>query len=193
MGFLAAALPAAAGAGGTLSAISTGLSVFGAIQGFVGQRNAGQAAAGASKYNAAVAANNAIIAKRNAQLAGQEGAAATEAAQFETRAKVGAIKAQQAASGVDINSGSSVDVRSSAAETGQLSALNIRAAAARKVYGYQNQASDYESQSGLYTAQAKNDLAAGNMNATTTLLGGLSSAGMDYAKYLENRSPVSVN
>lgn len=185
MAFLAAAAPA-------ISAVSTGLSIFGAIQGFMGQRQAGKAAEASANYNAAVAANNAVIARRNADMAGQEGAAAVESAQMEQRAKIAALKTNQAASGVDINSGSAVDVRSSAAATGQLSALDIRSRAARKAYGYKTQADDYMAQSGLYKAQGKFDRQAADMDATTTLLGGLSQAGQGWATYQQKTSPMGI-
>ena len=178
--------------GAALGPIGIGLQAFGAIQGFIAKRNEGKAAANQARYNSAVASNNAIIARRNSELASAEGNAALEAKQLENRAKIGAIKASQAASGVDINSGSSVDVRQSAAEIGQLSALNIRAAAVRKAYGYQNEASDYDSQAGLYDTQAKNEITAGNMNATTTLLGGMGDAGMNYSNYLNKRSTTGA-
>lgn len=177
---------------GTLAILSTVATGVGAVQGFIGQRNQGKAAANQAKYQSAVASNNAIIAQRNAQLAAQEGNAAVEAKQLETRAKIGAIKAAQGASGVDLNYGSAVDVRSSAAETGQLSALNIRSAAIRKAYGYQNEAKDYETQSDLYKTEAKNDILAGNTNATTSLLGDIGDATMNYSNYLSKRSTTGV-
>lgn len=168
-----------------LSAVGTAV---GAVQGFVGQRNQGKAAANMARYQAAVSSNNAVIAQRNAQLAAQEGNAAVEGKQMENRAKIGALKAQQAASGVDINYGSPVDVRSSAAETGQLNAINIRASAVRKAYGYQQAEQDYLSQAGMHEVEAQNARTAGDMNAATTLLGGLSDAGTGWSQYQRNSS-----
>jgi hypothetical protein len=167
----------------TMAIISGGMQVMSAVKGYQAQKYQGQAAANMANYNAQLARNNATIAANNAKLAGAEGAAATEAALLETRAKVGAISAAQAASGVDMNKGSAVDVRSSAAETGQLNAINVRASAVRKVYGYQQSEADALSQAGLYDVQAKNEKTAGDMNATTTLLGGLTQAGQGYMQY----------
>lgn len=191
---VATALGASAATAATLGTIAsvagTAFSVLGALKAAQGSKFSAQASAGASRYNAAVATNNAIIARRNADLAGQQGSAEVAQQQQETRAKVGALRASQAASGIDVNSGSAVDVRSSAAETGQLSAINIRANAARKAYGYQQNASDYDSQSGLYKAQAKNEIAGGDIEAQSTLLGGLASAGSGFGNYLESRSSI---
>lgn len=169
--------------GAALPFIAGGMQVFSAIQGAAAQKYQGEAAANQSKYQSAVAANNAIVSRRNADMAAREGNAAVEAKQMENRAKIGAITAAQGASGVDLNYGSAVDVRSSAAQTGQLSAINIRSQAIRKAYGYQNEASDFDTQSKLYTQQAKNDKTAGTMNATTTLLGGLSDSANSWQKY----------
>lgn len=190
-------LPAAAGAAGTMGTIgsiasiaSTGLTVLGALKGAQGARMQGKAEAGAARFNAAVASNNAIIARRNADLAAQEGTREVEQKQMETRAKLAAMSAAQGASGVDMNFGSSVDVRSSAAETGQLNAIDIRSNAARKAYGWQQNAADLDAQSGLYKSQAKYTEEAGEINAQTSLLGGLSAAGTGFGEYLEKRTPL---
>ena len=170
----------------TMAMVSMGMQAFGAVKGFQADKAAGKAAQNSANYNAAVSRNNAIIAQRNAQLAAQEGNAEVAAKQAETKAKIGAIAAQQGGSGVNMNTGSAVDVRSSASQTGQLSALNIRSSAVRKVYGYKQQESDYLSQAGLQEAEGKNARTAGDMNATTTLLGGLSQAGISWADYNKN-------
>ena len=161
----------AAAAGSTLATIGTvasiaagGLGVFGAIQ-------QGQAAKSSANYNAAVAANNAKIADQNAKWAAAEGNANVEAKQLETRQKVAAMKTAQAANGVDINSGSALDVRTSAAELGELDALNIRANSARKVYGYETQSSNATAQSQLDKSEGKNAATAGYVGGATTLLG----------------------
>ncbi len=53
---------------------------------------------------------------------------------------------------------------------GQLDALSIRSAAARKAYGFQSEAVNYENQSALDKHQAKSDKTAGYINAVTGLL-----------------------
>lgn len=181
MGFLVplaiAAAPAIAGAAG-VGAGTIGLwsSIGGSVLGALGQMKQGKAASQAAQYNATVAANNANISRQNAINAGHEGEIAAAQAQQETRAKVGAIKADQGASGVDLNSGSSIDVRSSAAQTGQLNAITLRSNAARKAYGYQLEASGQDAQSQLDLSTAKNEKSAGLLNASTTLLSGVGNA-----------------
>lgn len=168
---------AALGASSTFATISSigqivGLagSAFGAIQG-------GRAQAASDKYAASVAANNAQIARDNATRTAQEGDANAEKKQLETRAKLGGLLADQGASGVDVNSGSAVDVRSSAAETGALDALTIRSNAARQAYGYQTDAAGFDAESSMKNAAAKDDSTAGLIKSGSTFLTGLSSLG----------------
>ncbi len=138
----------------------------------IGSIAQGKAQSASDKYNAQIARNNTQIATQNATFAGEEGAVNAGAEELKTRAQVGSIKASQAANGVDVNTGSAVDVRSSAAELGELSAINIRSNAARSAYGYQTQASSDTAQAALDKEQAKYASEAGYIKAGTTLLGG---------------------
>lgn len=161
-GIAAAALSANAG---LIGLIGSGVAAVSSIQ-------SGNQGAASARYNAQVAANNAETAKQNANFAGQEGDANAGIEQIKTRANVGSIKASQAANGIDVNTGSAVDVRSSAAEIGELNALNIRSNAARQAYGYQTQANSDVAQSQLDRQEAKYDAKAGYVKAGATLLGG---------------------
>lgn len=147
-----------------LSAASAAMSALGSIQ-------QGKAAKASANYNAQVQQNNAQIALNNATLAGREGAANAEKEQMKTRQNVGAIKAAQAASGIDINKGSAVDVQSGASEAGLLNAITVRSNAARQAYGYQTQAASATAQSELDKVQGKNAVKAGYVNAAGTFLG----------------------
>jgi len=164
---------------------STAMGAVGAIQ----QSKAASAAAG---YNAKVAAQNAEVATQNANYAGAQGNQNVAAAQAETRAKVAAIEANQGASGVDINSGSAVDVRQSEAKLGMLNALNSRSKAVRDAYGFQTQSTNYTAQSKLDKSQAKSAKTAGYLNAATTVLGGAGKAADYYGAHLTKTDPVGL-
>lgn len=189
MGFVApliAGLDMAAGAGtvaGGLSTIGTFGSLVGSIFGAVGKSQEGKAAEASAKYNAQVAANNATLAEQSARLAGAAGNAQTEQAQLKTRAQVGGIIATQGASGVDVSSGSALDVRSSAKQLGQLNALTVRSNAAKSAYGYQTEAANYKGQEGLYDYQASTIPTATNIGIAGTVLGGASDAASKYADF----------
>lgn len=148
-----------------MTVVSTGMQALGSIA-------QGRQQAASAKYNAQVQENNATIARNNAALAAAEGAANAGIEQQKTRAKVGGIKAAQAANNIDVNTGSAVDVRSSASELGELNAITIRGNAARQAYGYQTQASSDQAQAQLDRQQAKYDAQAGYLNAATSLIGG---------------------
>lgn len=159
------------------------LSAVGSIAGAAGAAQAGQARADALNYQAQVAANNAKIQQQNAEWAKQTGAAKVAAQDLKTRAAVGAIKASQAASGVDVNSPSSVDVRASQTELGELDSLTLKSNAARTVYGYEVAGQSQEAQAGLDRMAANDAAEAGTMGAFTSLLSGATSALGSYGKW----------
>lgn len=127
----------------------------------------------ASVYNAQaqIARNNAGLAQRNADVTMGEGEIATSNQQLKNRAEIGAIGADQAASGVDVNTGSAVDTRQSAAELGQLDALTIRSDASRKAYGYRVAAQNETAQANIYKSQANAARYSGYLDAFSSLLG----------------------
>lgn len=181
------ALPAIGLATGaaTLSAVGATAAVAGGAVGAYGAIQSADAGSKAASYQAQVSANNATIAQQNAQYATAAGEAQVTQQQFKTAATIGAIKTNQAASGFDINSGSNVDVQSSAKELGELDALTIRNAAARQAYGYQTQSMSDVASGQLQGAQASQDITAGTVGAGSSILGGVSSAGNQYGRYLQ--------
>lgn len=154
--------------------ISTGVSVYGAEQ-------SAHAQSQAANYQAAVARNNQITANSEADYATSAGESQQQSQAMATRALIGNEKAAQASSGLDVNSGSSVDVRSSAAALGTLSGLNIKSNAALKAAEYRAQAGSFGAQSALDTMTATNAGVAGNISAVGAGIGGVGSiASMGY-------------
>jgi hypothetical protein len=176
---------AGAGAAATPWLAYAGLAMSGASAaiGAVGASNTGQAQQGAANYNAAIADRNAKIASENATHAGQAGEQQAAMSEMKTRAAVGAMKANQAASGVDVNSGSPLDVQSSAASLGELDAISIRSKATRDAYGYTNQSTSFTEQGQLDRSTGGNAAAAGDINAATTFLGSAGDAGLNFARW----------
>lgn len=166
------------------AAVGTGIAGYGAYA-------QGDAASKAASYNASIENMNAALSSQNTVIAEQAGQAQTGMQGQKTRATVGSIAASQAASGIEVGSGSALDVRFSARELGELDALTIRSNAAREAYGYRNQAVSHESQGTLSGFEAKNARIAGEVNAAATLLGGASSAGSNYADYQLKSSGMS--
>lgn len=173
-----------------LSAVGTAVSVVGQMQNAAAQQKV-------ANYQAQVAENNALLAKEQAKQTTAAGEAATMQQQMKTRATVGAIRAAQGASGVDVDTGSNVDVRSSAAELGQLDALTIRSNAARQAYGYETGATSQQAQAGLDRAAGAQAGTAGLFGAAGSLLSGASSIASQYTGWKLaagsglNSSPIS--
>ncbi len=127
-------------------------------------------------YNAQVAQNNQIVAKQNANLALEQGQQQEETQRIKTGEMMGAIVASQAASGVNPNTGSDLDVRSSAAETGELDADTIRS-------NSNLQAQNLKYQAAMYGSQAQLDTAQGDWGIANSILGGASSVSSKWATW----------
>jgi hypothetical protein len=152
----------------TLGVVGAGVSAAGALFG-------GISGAQASRYQASVAKNNAIIAEQNASYSMEAGEAQAERTSLKGAAQSGQIKAAQAASGVDVNSGSAENVQISQKEVNQLDTDTTLNNAQLQAYGYRTQAANDEAQAALDKSQANNDLIGGGLNAAGSLLGNASS------------------
>ena len=166
-----------------MAAIGLGMSAVGTVAQMYGQYQAGQAGAQAARYQAAVARNNAIVSGYNAQQALDQGDAAVTQSQMKTRSLIGAQRAALAANGVDVNSGSALDVQSDSAMLGQLDALTLRYNAQTKANAYLSQAGQYIAQGGLFDQQAGSALDASLIGMGTSLLSGASSVGDKWLTY----------
>lgn len=123
----------------------------------------------ADKYKAGIAGIDASIARQNAGFAGAEGEVNAGQKGEQNRQEVGKELAEQGASGLDVNKGSSVDVRASTSERGMLDAMTIRSNAARQAYGFQTQAVGDEAQAQIDRAEGKQAKTAGYVKAATIL------------------------
>jgi hypothetical protein len=130
----------------------------------------------AADYNAQVARNNQIIANQQAQSALQVGQTEEESKRIQTGEMGAAIVANEAASGVNPNTGSALSVRSSAAETGELDALTIRYNANLQARNLQYQGAQYGAQAQLYSSVAGWDV-------VNSILGGASSVSNKWLQY----------
>jgi hypothetical protein len=156
-----------------LGGIGTLGSLAGGFLGGAGTLQAGRAASAASNYQAMVAANNAVLANEAADRTLAAGAQQTQDVSMKSAANVGAIKAAQAGGGIDVNSGTALDVQSSARELGALASTRTMENAQERSWGYRVQASNDVAQAQLDLMQGKNQLAGAETAATTQELGGL--------------------
>jgi hypothetical protein len=127
-------------------------------------------------YQAEVARINAGTAGWNAKQTMQAGEVAAANKGLQTRAQIGAMKAGQGASGVDVNTGSALDTRVGTSAIGMTDARTITSDAAKRAYGYEtNQAS--------FLGEANQAEEAGNIGAISSLITGISSVSNDFAKW----------
>ncbi len=195
-------LPAVAAAAAIAGA---GVSAYGLYQQGQAATEAGNAQARSSTYSAAVAANNAAIAEQNAQHAERAGLAQAQAVSLKGAATSGRIRAAQAASGIDVNTGSAVDVQESQAEKNTLDTETVMSNAELQAYGYRTQGVGYKSQEQLDLEQAREAPIAASfaakgdyLKAGGGLLSGISSVGSKwsqagYVPSTASNKPLSLN
>jgi hypothetical protein len=155
----------------------------GAATSAYGAYEQGQATAASDAYQAQVAANNAAIATTESKQDIQSGEIAAVNKGLQTRAAIGTEKAQQGASGIDVNTGSAADVRAGTAEMGMVDALNIRSNASKKAWSDEVAATSDTAQGQLDTMGATQAQTAGDIGAAGTLLTGASTVGTNYVKF----------
>src|SRR5262245_14171461 len=116
------------------------ISLFGAgLQGY-GQWKAGSAAKKAGEEAGALEDYNARVEEEAARDALVRGALGEQQQRQLTRGIIGTQRAGFASQGVDVGTGSALDVQADAAYLGELDALTIRNNAAREAHGYQVEA-----------------------------------------------------
>lgn len=123
-----------------------------------------------AKYQSAVERNNSQIATWQAQDAQQRGQIEEQRQRLATARLRGTQRVAMASNGVELDSGSSLDVLMDTAQLGELDALTIRANAERESYSHQTQSSNLLAQSALTRSAGRNAATAGYINAGSTLL-----------------------
>jgi hypothetical protein len=171
--------------GGVLETAALVASLAGTAMSAVGAYEQGQAQNAALKYQAQVAANNAQIAAEQTRLASAKGEQEATQQGLLNRERQGQIVAGMAANGVDVNTGSAANVRSSQDILGMQDVQTKRENAAIEGYGYRSQGMQYTAQSALDLFGGKQAATAGTFGAATSLLGGVASAGDKYANWLQ--------
>lgn len=154
------------------------LGIIGAVASAGGTMMGAMAQGQAASYQSQVAANNATIANQNAAYAAHAGAEQAQQKSMQGAAQEGAIKGAMAANGVDVNSGSAVDVDASARESSQLNTETTANNAQLQVYGYRAQATNFQAQSTLDSQEAAAAPIDGALGAAGSLLGNVSSIGI---------------
>ncbi len=170
---------------GILGGLGIAASIGGSLLSASGEKQKAAATSQMYTYQAGIADLNKRIALGNRDYAIYSGGEEAKRFGMKSAQVAGSIKAKQSASGVDVASGSSVDVQQSQKQVSDLDMATIRNNAARKAYGYQLEADTAEMQTQMYTAASSNSLAAGNIAALGSLISGASSVS---SKWLQGNS-----
>lgn len=179
----AGAAVATAASGITLAGAATAATLASGAIGAYGAIQSGQAQKKQARYQSAVERNNATIAGWQAEDATQRGQIEEQRQRLATARLRGAQRAGMAANGIEIDSGSPLDVLMDTASLGELDALTIRSNAEREAYGFRSQQGNLMAQSGLTTMAGRNAATAGYIGAGSTLLSTAATAGDRAATY----------
>lgn len=170
-----------------------GISAIGAITNAFSEAAADKAQ---GAYESTIANTNAEIAGVQARQTLETGDIEASRKELQTQGQVGAERAAQGASGVDVASGSSALVRGSTALAGGIDELTIRNNAARQAWGYQTQAiqSTFQGQFDQLTATSKSTqaLLTGGLQAVSGPLS-IESNYLRFARYMGVGGSAEVN
>jgi hypothetical protein len=147
-----------------------------------GTLESGFASSHAADYAAQVAANNAIIARQNAKFSLESGEAQAAATSLKGASQSGRIKSAQAASGVDVNTGSAVDVQASQRELNKLDTETTLHKGQLAAYGYRTQATNYDAEAALKRGEASQDITGAEIGAAGSLIGGASGTAFKWSQ-----------
>ncbi|SRR6266705_231569 len=157
---------------GVGGAVASG--VGGLIQG-VGAKFSGDAQASAYRYKAGVAQLNKQISEQNAKWALEGGDIKSMEEGLRAGQEIGQTKVAQAASGIDVNTGSNEAVRTTQTKVAQFDQNVIQWDAAKTAWGFEAKAATDTAESRLDLAAADTAEKAGTISEIGSFIGGASS------------------
>jgi|SRR5215472_902504 len=163
--------------------VALGLSLVSGVFSAMGAMQQANAQAAQANYQAQVAAQQKIIADQQASYETAKGETQAQQQGLEAKAKVGAVVAQEGASGLDVASGSPAAVKDSAFRLGTYNEQLVRADAERRAYDYKIQGWTAEQQSKLYSMEAESAKSGGQLAAIGSLLGSAGSVAGKWYQY----------
>jgi hypothetical protein len=159
-----------------------GLTIGSTLSSFASQRKGATAATRQADFEATLLEQNADLADQQAEDALVRGKSAEYKQQAQVRGLIGSQRAAIAASGVDIGTGSALDVQLDAAGLGEIDRTQIKNNAMLEAWGYKAQAADYRNRAKLTRYAGKNTAAGLKSSSYSTLLTGASQVADIYRK-----------
>ena len=168
-----------------MGGISIGASLLGGLVQGAGAKFSAEAQAQASTYKAGVAQLNAQIAKQNAAWALQSGDVSAMESGLKSKQQIAQTKVAQAASGLDVNSGTGEAVRQTQSTVSGYDQNVIRFDAAKTAWGYESKATMDQAQSTLDLYAAKTETEAGDISMVSSFINAGSSVS---SKWLQGKT-----
>lgn len=157
-----------------MTAASTAVSV-------IGQGQAADAQQAQLRYQQSIYRNNQILAQRRADDARLRGEQAADAQRDKTQQLIGRQRATLAGNGVELDTGSALEITTDTAGIGERDALTIRSNAEREALGYEAEGMNFGGQAALAGYQADNTSA--TLGQAATIFGGLGSVADKWYNY----------
>jgi hypothetical protein len=161
--------------GAAAGAIGMGASLAGGILGAVGAEKTAAAQQQMYNYQAGIAQINSRIDLHNADYARNVGEIQARDYGIKAAQELGNIRSAQSASNIDVNSGSSADVRASQRTVAQMDLTQIRSNAAKTAYDFDVKSTMDLNQSTLDIMAGQNAKQAGDINAMSSIIGSVGS------------------
>lgn len=158
-----------------LGGIGIAGSAVGGILGAIGAKSSGDSTAAMYQYKAGMAAVNKQISDQNQQWAEQSGGVQAEESGLKSAQEVGGTKVAQSAGGLDVNSGSPAATRSAQINAAEFDQATTAWNAQKTAYGFAVKGVEATAEGTMDTMAASNAQTAGNINALSSVLGGVSS------------------
>lgn len=162
----------------TIGITSLALGVIGTGAGIYSSYQEGKTQQSYYNYQAELNKRNAQIAEENAAVERQGGIEDARLQRIKTIQAIGSQQSALAANGIDVTSGTSLDVIEDTAAMGELDALNILTQSERNARNYLTQSDNYNSQAYLNTLAGKNAYKTGIYSAIGSGISGIGSTVM---------------
>lgn len=150
------------------AALGTGLQIS-------GQQRSANAAQALSDYRGQIALGNRRIARSNAQSILADAEQSVENKRLETSGRIGSARARAAARGVDVGSGSILDIIGNLAAVGEQDVGTIRSNARGAATNQLQRANEFGSEAALQQLAGQNAIDTGNLNTASSLATGATS------------------
>jgi len=159
-----------------------GATIAGGVTSAIGSLFGGSAQEQYYNYQAGIARLNSQIAQQNSTYAINVGEIQAQQEGLAGGQQMGRIVAGQAASGLDVNSGSNKQVQQSQVGIERTSTTAIRSNAAKVAYNYRVQGSEFTAEAAADVMAGKNAQTAGQIGAISSILGSATSVSSQWLK-----------